>query len=45
MRDDLKPDQLVGVGGRLLDPKECVDAIDVAEDDVLLYEVKRKGHE
>lgn len=30
------------IPGRILDEKECVDNIDVAEDDVLLYEVRSR---
>ena len=36
--DDYKPDQFIPISGRILDENEFIDNIDVAEDDVLLYE-------
>jgi hypothetical protein len=41
--EDCKPGQLYSINGRVLnEEKECVDNIDVAEDDVIMYEVKSR---
>ena len=40
--DEAKEGQLYPISGRILDGKECVDDIDVAEDDVLLYEPRAR---
>ena len=42
LAEDLKPDQFAPIAGRILDENEFIDNIDVAEDDVLLYEPRAR---